>query len=327
MSLIGKIIAYTLLTLFGLAMIIPFVWMMTTAVRSQIEFNKGNVGFIPIDQFTLFVEDDQETVITVVKTERDSSYVHFFNEFGEITRAYAKIPNNQIEERREFKIHWENFINAWQRVPFGRYFFNTILVSLATLFGILITSSLAAYAFAQMKFWGNKLLFTFFISMMMVPQPIYLIPSYVLLNHLGWIDTYYALIVPWLAHIFTIFLLRQHFMSIPQELFDAAEIDGCSQFGILWRIVLPISKPILITASVFSLIHSWNSFMWPLVMINSEELRVLQVGLSYFSQESSTLTTLLMAASTFSIMPLVILFIIAQRHIIGSYATAGLKEG
>ncbi|MBW6515345.1 MAG: carbohydrate ABC transporter permease [Candidatus Cloacimonetes bacterium] len=327
MTLFGKFIAYFLLVLFGLAMVIPFVWMMTTAVRSQIEFNKGNVGFIPIDNFTLYVDGDQETIISIVQTVGDSSYVHFFNELGEIERAYAKIPNDKIEERREFRIHWSNFINAWNRVPFARYFFNTILVALCTVFGILITSSLAAYAFARMRFKGNNLLFSFFISMMMVPQPIYLIPSYVLLNYLGWIDTYYALIVPWLAHIFTIFLLRQHFKAIPQELFDAAEIDGCSRFGILWRIVLPISKPILVTSSIFAFITSWNSFMWPLVMINSEELRVLQVGLSYFSQESSTLTTLLMAASTFSIMPLVILFLIAQRQIIGSYATAGLKEG
>lgn len=327
MTKFGKFLAYLFLTIFGLMMVVPFIWMITTSVRSQIEFNKGNAGFIPIEHSILYVDNEEETVISIVRTENDSSFVHFYNEFGQIERSFVKVSNENIVERRQFRIRWENFVNAWLRVPFGRYFFNTIFVSLFTLFGILITSCLAAYAFARMKFKGNSLLFSFFISMMMVPQPIYLIPSYVLLNYLGWIDTYLALIVPWLAHIFTIFLLRQHFKSIPQELFDAAEIDGCSRFGILWRIVIPISKPILITASVFSLIASWNSFMWPLVMINSEELRVLQVGLSYFSQESSTLTTLLMAASTFSIMPLVILFLIAQRKIIGSYATAGLKEG
>jgi multiple sugar transport system permease protein len=327
MSTIGKAIAYIILIIFGVMMIIPFVWMITTAFRSQIEVNRGNVGFIPIDNFTYYVDDEEEVIIRMVKVDGDSSYVHFIDHLGQIERAYAKVPNANIVERREFRLRWENFVDAYTKVPFGRYFFNTIFVSLSVVFGVLITSSLAAYAFARMKFRGNNLIFSLFVSMMMVPQPIYLIPSYVLLNRLGWIDSYYALIVPWLAHVFTIFLLRQHFKSIPQELFDAAEIDGCSRFGILWRIVLPISRPILITASVFSLIASWNSFMWPLVMTNSEEIRVLQVGLSYFSQESSTLTTLLMAASTFSIMPLVIVFIIAQRHIIGSYSTAGLKEG
>jgi ABC-type glycerol-3-phosphate transport system permease component len=160
---------------------------------------------------------------------------------------------------------------------------------------------------------------------MMVPQPVYLIPSYVLLNHLGWIDTYQALIIPWIANIFTIFLLRQQFKTIPRELFDAAEIDGCSRFKILWKIVLPLSKSVIATSAIFGFIGSWNSFMWPLIMTDSPQLRVLQVGLSYFSQEASTQTSLLMAASTFSILPLVILFIIAQKQIIASFASSGLK--
>jgi ABC-type glycerol-3-phosphate transport system permease component len=161
--------------------------------------------------------------------------------------------------------------------------------------------------------------------MMMVPEPIYLVPCYVLLNHLGWINTYQALIVPWIANIFTIFLMRQHFMTIPQDLLDAAAIDGCSIFKILWKIILPLSKPVIATASVFSIIGTWNSFMWPLIMINDPELRVLQVGLSYFAIESSTQTTLLMAASTFTILPLIIVFLIAQRNIISSYTTSGMK--
>jgi ABC-type glycerol-3-phosphate transport system permease component len=161
--------------------------------------------------------------------------------------------------------------------------------------------------------------------MMMVPQPIYLIPSYYLLTKIGWINTYQALIVPWIASIFSIFLLRQQFKTVPQDLFDAAVIDGCSRFGILWRILLPISKPILVTIGIFSIIGSWNSFMWPLVMTSSDNIRVLQVGLSYFAQESSSQTALLMSASTFSIAPLLILFLFAQRHIISSYITSGLK--
>ena len=131
--------------------------------------------------------------------------------------------------------------------------------------------------------------------------------------------------MPWLANIFTIFLFRQHFKSLPKELFDAASIDGCSTFGMLWRIIMPLSKPIIATASIFSLITSWNSFMWPLVMVNRPELRVLQVGLSYFNQEASTQTTLLMAASTYSILPVLLLFVFAQKQIIASTAQSGMK--
>jgi len=191
---------------------------------------------------------------------------------------------------------------------------------------VLVTSAFAAYAFARMKFNGSEMLFLLFISMVMVPEPIYIISSYVLLDKLQWLDTYRGLIIPWWTNVFTVFLFRQHFKSLPKELFDAASIDGCSTFGMLRRIVLPLSKPVIATASVFALIGSWNSFMWPLVMTDSPEKRLLQVGLSYFNAEASAQTTLLMAASTFSILPILILFFLAQKQIIESTAKTGMKD-
>ena len=238
---------------------------------------------------------------------------------------YKMVHKDEIKEESFIKPFFGNFARAWNKVPFGIYFKNTIFVALMTLIGVLFTSSLAAYAFARMNFVGKDFLFYLLISMMMVPQPIYLIPSYIVLSNLGLVDTYFALIVPWVANIFTIFLFRQQFKTIPQELFDAAAIDGCSMFGTLWRIVLPLSRPVIATASIFSVIGSWNSFMWPLIMTDSKHLRVLQVGLSYFSQDSGTETALLMAASTFSILPLVFLFFLAQKQIIASTAKSGLK--
>ncbi len=329
MQRIGKGLIYFVLALCGLTMIMPFLWMATTALKSQIEVNKGHVGFVPIDDFSYYHDGAVEHRVKVVSAEGDSAYVHFFDDEGFIIRdpayTYIKVPAAAVHRERKVVPHWENFTKAWNKVPFGRYFFNTILVSLTVMVGVIVTGALSAYAFARMRFIGKDFLFYLFISMMMVPQPIYLIPSYVLLNHLGWIDTYQALIIPWMANIFTIFLLRQHFKTIPQDLFDAAAIDGCSRFRMLWQIVLPLSKSVLATAAIFSVIGSWNSFMWPLVMTNSESLRVLQVGLSYFSQESSSQTTLLMAASTFSIAPLIALFLLAQRQIISSFASSGLK--
>ena len=253
------------------------------------------------------------------------SYVNVLNQEGRIIQSYYKIATDRISNKSKIKFHWENFGIAFRKVPFGRYFLNTIFVSFSTVFGVIVTGSLAAYAFARMRFKGREWIFYLFISMMMVPQPVYLIPSYIVLNHLGWLNTYQALIVPWIANIFTIFLLRQQFKTIPQELFDAAAIDGCSRWGILWKIVIPLSKSVISTAAIFGFISSWNSFMWPLVMIDDPNLRVLQVGLSYFSQEASSQTTLLMAASTFSILPLIVLFLIAQKQIIASFASSGLK--
>jgi multiple sugar transport system permease protein len=219
-----------------------------------------------------------------------------------------------------------NYVEAWNRVPFGTYFLNTLLVTGLTVIGVLITSSLAAYAFATMEYPGRDKMFLLFLSTMMVPQPVYLAPSYVLLSKIGWVDSYMALIIPWTANVFSIFLLRQHFKTLPLSLYEAARLDGCSRFGYLWRVALPLSRSVIATITLFNVIGSWNSFMWPLVMTHSQNLRVIQVGLSYFSQEQSSNYQLLMAASTFSVLPLLLLFLLAQKQLVGSYSRSGMKD-
>lgn len=317
---------YILLLVCGLTMIVPFIWMLGVSLRSQLEINQGNSGFNPMIKYQSYLRDGVDYHVSIVQAEKDSSVINLINEKGKIVESYLKVANTDIKDVKKVKFHWSNYIEAFRKVPFNRYFMNTIYMAIMVLIGVLITSSLAAYAFARMYFKGRDFIFYFLISMMMVPEPIFIIPSYILLNKLGWINTYQALIIPWIANIFTIFLMRQHFKTIPQDLLDAAAIDGCSPFRILRTIILPLSKSVIATASVFSVIGSWNSFMWPLVMTNSPELRVLQVGLSYFSQEASSQTTLLMAASSFSIIPLVIVFLFAQKSIIESYTSSGMKE-
>jgi len=358
------IVIYTLLIVMGMVMVIPFLWMINTALKDQVEINDGNIGFNWKNKFTYIKKDGEKMGINRALELGDSVLVSTYTIDGELITHPENInkkmayqidynyrnDDGTIEKRSKevvlsdtakleyiivnkddiikgsyIRPVFSNFARAWNKVPFALYFKNTIFVALMVLIGVLFTSSLAAYAFARMNFYGKDFLFYLLISMMMVPQPIYLIPSYIVLSNLGLVDTYFALIVPWIANIFTIFLFRQQFKTIPQELFDAASIDGCSMFGTLWRIVLPLSKPIIATASIFSVIGSWNSFMWPLIMTDSKHLRVLQVGLSYFSQDSGTETALLMAASTFSILPLVFLFFLAQKQIIASTAKSGLK--
>lgn len=327
MDKIRTTITYLVLIIFGLTMVIPFIWMLSTALMTQSEFNKQETLFIPKEEYYIWDNNGEEERILLVMEKDETSIIHVLDANLEIIDEYKEVPSTQVERvYRKPTFEFSNFLKAFQKVPFGLYFKNTIYVSVLSLVGVLFTSLLAAYAFARMEFKGRDFFFFLFLSMMMVPQPIYMISSYVLLDKLNWLDTYNALIIPWTANIFTIFLFRQHFKALPKELFDAASIDGCSTFGMLWRIVVPLSKPIIATASIFSLISSWNSFMWPLVMINRPELRVLQVGLSYFNQEASTQTTLLMAASTFSIVPILILFFFAQKQIIASYAKTGLKD-
>ena len=281
-----------LLIVAGLAMVMPFFWMLSTSFRSTIEITKDPYRFTP----EIF--------------SSDFGAAGTFSE-GE-TRSISRVIANYVE--------------AWQSAPFGRYFFNTIFIALSCVIGVVITSALAAYAFARMRFRGRDWIFMLFLSMMMVPEPVYLVPSFIIMARLHWLDTYYALIVPWIVKVFSIFLLRQHFKTIPQDLFDAATIDGANRFSILWRIVMPLSKAILVTIVLFTIIGSWNSFLWPLVMTHSPEMRPIQIGLAAFSQEEGTEYGLMMAATTLSVLPLLIMYFFAQKQIIASLASSGLKE-
>jgi len=228
-------------------------------------------------------------------------------------------------------LEFGNYPEAWNTVPFPRYFANTIFVAVSIVLGVVVTSGLSAFAFAFFRFRGREGIFNGFLSTMMVPEPVYIISSYVLLYHLpgggrdGWIDDYSALIVPWLAHVFSIFLLRQHFLSFPRDLVDAAVIDGCSPVRFLFVIVLPLSKAALTTVCLFTFINTWNSFLWPLVVTNSDTIRPIQVGLAYFAQEQGTEHGLMMAAAVFSIAPLLVAYFFAQKQIIASLTHTGLK--
>ena len=219
-----------------------------------------------------------------------------------------------------------NYIEAFRQVDFSRYFLNTLIMTAGTTFLVFVTSTLAAYAFGRLKFWGRDQLFVLFLAMMMVPVPVYLAPSYVILSRLGWIDTFLALIIPWSVNIFSIFLLRQHFKTIPQELFDAARIDGLNHFQIIIRIVVPLSKAILVTVGIFQVVSNWNAFLWPLIVTHSDSMRTIQTGLAYFAQAESTNYPLLCAASTFITAPLIIMYFFVQKQIMESYARTGLKE-
>lgn len=226
-----------------------------------------------------------------------------------------------------FPTKWlfSNYVEAWRSAPFARYFLNTALVASLVTVSVLVTSSLAAYAFALMDFKGRSFIFTLFLATMMVPYEVALIPNFVLIRKLGWYNTYAALIIPWSCNAFSVFLLRQFFLNIPKDLFDAAKIDGCGNFEMLWRIAIPLSTPAILTVSLFSFLGSWNALLWPLVVTSSEEMRVLQVGLAVFMREEGTQYHLLMAAATFTIVPIVLLYFFFQRRFIEGIVLSGIK--
>lgn len=212
------------------------------------------------------------------------------------------------------------------KISFPRYMYISFITAILTIAGSLLTALLAAYAFSWIQFKGRDVIFMGFLSLMMVPMPVYIIPLFLVVQRLGWLDTLQVMIVPWTVSIFSIFLLRQNMRTIPKDLYDAAVIDGCSRLRFLFQIIVPLIRPAITTMVIFEFISSWNTFMWPLMVINKDKLRPIQVGLAYFAQGETTNYPALMAASTLAIFPLVILFFIAQRQIIESYARTGLKE-
>lgn len=221
---------------------------------------------------------------------------------------------------------FQNYVNAWKTGKyFGYYYFNTVFVATLTTILDILFASMAAFAFSKLKFFGKKIIFMIFLSTMMIPGEVLLVPNYITLSRFGWIDTYLALIVPWTVSVFVIFLMRQHFLSIPDELYDAGRIDGISKWGFLWKIMVPLSKPVIITGALLKFVGSWNAFLWVLIVTKSPEVRTLPVGLSTFSSEVGTLYNQLMAASTFSMIPIIILFLFVQKFFIQGIAKTGLK--
>jgi ABC-type glycerol-3-phosphate transport system permease component len=234
----------------------------------------------------------------------------------------------------------ENYAEAWRAANFPRFFANSIVISGTTVLGTLFTSIPAAYAFARLRFPGRDLVFLVFLGTMMIPQEVTLIPNFVLLSNLpcpipidticnargaGWFDTFTAVSVPWWVSVFSIFLLRQFFLGIPNELWEASQLDGSTHLGYLRRVVLPLSTPALLTVGLYAFVLSWKSFLWPLVMTSRPDVRPIQVALSVFALENGTYYHTQMAASAFTIAPVIILFILVQRQFLDSIARSGLK--
>lgn len=221
--------------------------------------------------------------------------------------------------------HFENFTKAWSVVPWGRYFFNTVFIATTTTALVLATSTLAGYAFASMHMAGKSLLFGLVLAVYMVPTEVTLVPNFITLKTLGWIDTYQAQIVPFAASVFGIFLMRQFFLTLPKDLWEAAQLDGCGHLRYLLTIAAPLARPPLITIAVFHFVLSWNAFLWPLVVTTSNSVRPIQIGLTAFSYNESTDPVLLAAGSLLATVPLLIVFLLAQRRLVGGIATSGIR--
>lgn len=239
----------------------------------------------------------------------------------------------QVDVQRQYPpqlipstFQFSNYSTALTSMPFDRFYVNSLMVAGSVTILQLFVSSLAAFAFARLRFKGRNKLFFLFLIGLMIPFPVLLLPNFLIVRQLGWFDSYFALIVPPSFSAFSIFLLRQYYRGFPMEYDEAARMDGASSLRIWWNIILPNSKPALAALAIFTFLGSWNDFLWPLVVTNSEEMRTLPVGLSMFQGQFTVRWELLMAASVVALIPVLIIYFFAQNWIIkGLSITSGLK--
>ncbi|MBI5724747.1 MAG: carbohydrate ABC transporter permease [Planctomycetes bacterium] len=214
----------------------------------------------------------------------------------------------------------DNFRAAWNMVPFARFFLNSLFIAIFVTAGSVLTSALSGYAFARLRFPGRDRIFIGYLATMMVPWSVVMIPNFILLKAFGWLDSYYALTVPALFSAYGTFMLRQFFLGIPKEYEEAAKIDGCGYLRIFWHVILPLSRPALVTLALFTFLGHWNDLMGPLIFINSEDKMTLPLGLERFKGMYSTDWGPLMASTLLMLIPMLILFGIGQK-----YFTKGIK--
>ncbi|MCL5045363.1 MAG: carbohydrate ABC transporter permease [Actinobacteria bacterium] len=220
---------------------------------------------------------------------------------------------------------WANYRRVAEVFPVGRFFLNSVLVSVAATLGQILTASMAAYAFSRMEWKGRDAVFLVYLGTLMIPQQVTLTPLFILMRWLGWTDTYQALIFPGLFTAFGTFLLRQYFLTLPRALEEAAFVDGASHWTVYWRIVLPLAKPALSTLAVFSFMGNWNSFLWPLVVTSDPKLMTLPVGLANLQGRWYTDWNLVMAGAVINVLPMVLVYLVAQKQFIKGVTMSGIK--
>jgi len=218
---------------------------------------------------------------------------------------------------------WGNYAQVWRQLPVGQFFVNSLVVAVAVTAGQVVTASMAAYAFARLRFPGRSILFAVYLATLIVPFQVTLIPNYILIRLLGWHNTYQGMIAPFISSVFSTFLLRQFFLTIPADLEEAAVLDGAGHWTIYSRVILPLARPALAAVVIFAFLGAWNNFLWPLVVVDSESLKTLPLGIVEFEGQFTVQWNLLMAGASLSLIPVLVVYVLAQRWIVEGIALTG----
>jgi sn-glycerol 3-phosphate transport system permease protein len=220
----------------------------------------------------------------------------------------------------------DNFPTAWRQAPFGNFYVNTVIYMLVSGSVKILQAILCAYAFAYLRFPGRDVIFLFLLMALMIPEEFTVLPNFLTLANFGWTNTYQGLLLPGFVSAFGTFLLRQHFLNLPREVLDAARVDGANHVRTLWNVVLPMSRPILATLILLTAVQRWNDYLWPLIITNTTEMRTLSVGIALlFAKETGTVWGVVMAGTLYVVLPVLILFLFVQRHIVEGIAAGAVK--
>ncbi len=342
--------AYLALAAVGATMLIPFAWMISTSLKAPAHAVEFPPRWIPSEPATVTIAGlecrvaslaaDPDTRVALLRYSPEGVHVQVLEPKARAGEQLL-IPEGDLRPVRVVKLHWENYAQAWRargvRVReafFGLarqvdgflvFYLNSIVVTICITLGTVLTSSLAAFAFARLRFPGRDAIFLGYLATLMVPAIVIMLPVYALLSNLRLTNTYAALILPPMFSAYGTFLLRQFFLTIPRELEDAAVIDGASPFQVYRHIILPLSKPALATLTTFVFLHSWNDFLWPLMVVDRLALKTLPIGLAHFQDSYTTEYHLLMAASVIVMIPVLIVFVLGQRYFVRGIALSGMK--
>jgi multiple sugar transport system permease protein len=345
-----RLLTYLTLSAIGVTMLAPFAWMVSTSLKAPAYAVEFPPRWIPSEPITVDVGGRPRRVadlggepglrVAVLRYSPEGVRVQVLSP-PQRRGEELLVAEPQLRYARQMRLHWENYREAWRargvrvreaffglarRVDgFLVFYLNSVAVSVCVTIGTVFTSSLAAFAFARLRFPGRDSIFLGYLATLMVPAIVIMLPVYAMLSNLRMTDTYAALIFPPMFSAYGTFLLRQFFMTIPQELEDAAIIDGASPFGVYRHIIVPLSKPALATLTTFVFLHSWNDFLWPLMVVDRLALKTLPIGLAHFQDGYTTEYHLLMAASVIVMIPVLIVFAIGQRYFVRGIALSGMK--
>lgn len=315
---VNKLILYVLLTIFAVVSLLPLYWVFSTSL-----------------QLNSYQSQDMERPVSYVDSNPPKMYPMgiplYFEHWGEARDAAKAGDAKEEAYHRDMMDHivdntFSSYENLFKKNDVGKWFFNSFYIAVVVTFGILLLDAMAGYVLAKKKFPGRNLIFWIIISTMMIPGQVTLVPLFIMVGNLDLMNTHWALILPDLSMVFGVFLMRQFMYSIPDELLEAAKMDGASEWRTFWTVVLPLAKPGLAALGIFTFMNVWNSFLWPIIVLNSSKLYTLPVGLKTLQDANLASFKLLMSGAAVSAIPMIIVFILFQRYFVKGLTLGGVKE-